>query len=360
MSSTKRMLITGSSGLIGSEAVQYFAERGYLVTGVDNNGRQDFFGPKGDTRPTLNRLLGTVPGFTHHSLDIRNRQGVLDLVADLRPDAIIHSAGQPSHDLAKSRPFDDFHTNAVGTLNLLEATRRAAAETPFVFLSTNKVYGDAPNELQLVELETRWEYASKEDYEGVDEHCRLDHCMHSLFGVSKASADLLVQEYGRAFDMPTVCFRAGCMTGPQHAGVELHGFLSYLAKTAVQDGRYTIFGYEGKQVRDQIHAHDVCSAIEAWIQDPSAAAVYNLGGGRRSHASVMECIHMLESLLGRGMRTSYDPVARAGDHICYISDTRLFQSRYPHWNLTRTLPDLLEEIVAAETARLEASEVVAI
>jgi len=353
----KTLLITGSSGLIGSEAVRYFAGRGHRVVGVDNNGRQDFFGPKGDTRPTLAALLRDVPGFEHQELDVRDRSAVLSLLDAVRPDALIHAAGQPSHDLAKSRPFDDFETNAVGTLNLLEGARRSTPDAPFVFLSTNKVYGDAPNERPLRETPTRWEYADAEDAQGIDESCRIDASMHSLFGVSKASADLLVQEYGRAFDLPTVCFRAGCMSGPQHAGVELHGFLSYLAKSAVEDREYTIFGYKGKQVRDQIHAHDVCTAIEAWLERPAPGAVYNLGGGRESHGSVLECIHSLGRLLGRNVRFRYDETARSGDHICYVSDMGRFQRDFPEWSLTRRLPDMLEELVEAELARAAAGQV---
>ncbi len=345
---TKTLLVTGSSGLIGSEAVRHFATRGYHVVGVDNNGRRDFFGAKGDTGATLAALQRDVPNFEHIDLDVRDQAGILELFESKRPAAVIHAAGQPSHDLAKSRPFDDFHTNAVGTLNLLEAARRSTPEAPFVFLSTNKVYGDAPNEIPLVELPTRWQYAREEDRFGVDETCRIDASMHSLFGVSKASADLMVQEYGRAFDLPTVCFRAGCMSGPQHAGVELHGFLSYLVKSAIEDREYTIFGYGGKQVRDQIHASDVCTAIESWIERPSTAAVYNLGGGPRSHGSVLECISILSDLLGREVRYQQSSVARAGDHICYVSDTRRFEADYPEWSLTHTLPDILEEMVKVE------------
>ena len=355
----KTLVVTGSSGLVGSEAVAYFAERGCRVLGIDNNARQDFFGRAGDTRPTLARLLEAVPRFEHVGLDITDRRAVLEFMQHARPDAVIHCAGQPSHDLAKSRPFDDFETNAVGTLNLLESVRRWTPEAPFAFLSTNKVYGDAPNERALVELETRWEYANSEDARGIDENCRLDASTHTLFGVSKASADLLVQEYGRAFDVPTVCFRAGCMSGPQHAGVELHGFLSYLAKTAVRGGEYTIYGYKGKQVRDQIHAFDVCAAIEAWIDAPSTAAVYNLGGGRRSHGSVLECIEAVSAIVGRDLATRYDDRNRVGDHICYVSDTSRFEADFPAWSLTRLLPDMLEEIVEVELARQGTASVAA-
>lgn len=342
------ILVTGSSGLIGSEAVRHFSALGRSIVGVDNNGRRDFFGPGGDTRGTLEALRRDVEHFEHVELDIRDRAGVAKLVARVKPSAIIHCAAQPSHDLAKTRTFDDFDTNAVGTLNLLEAARAACPDSPFVFLSTNKVYGDAPNEKLLVELATRFDYVREEDMEGIDETCRIDATMHSLFGVSKAAADLLVQEYGRYFGMPTVCFRAGCMSGPRHAGVELHGFLSWLVKTAVAGREYTIIGHGGKQVRDQIHATDVCTAIEAWLERPLPADVYNLGGGRESHASVLECLAIVEELLGRPVATRDEPRARAGDHICYVSDLRRFRSDHPRWRITRRVPDMLEEMVRAE------------
>ena len=342
------ILITGSSGLIGSEAVRFFAGRGARVVGLDNNARRDFFGPGGDTSANLAALLAEVEHYDHRALDIRDRSGVARTVRELRPSAVIHCAAQPSHDLAKKRPFDDFDTNAVGTLNLLEAVREHAPEAPFVFLSTNKVYGDAPNELPLVELGSRYEYARGKDRFGVDEDCRVDASMHSLFGVSKAAADLMVQEYGRYFGLATVCFRAGCMSGPRHAGVELHGFLSWLVKTAATGGTYTIIGHGGKQVRDQIHAFDVCTAIEAWLRRPRPGAVYNLGGGRESNGSVIECLAMVGELLERPVPHVYDGRARAGDHICYVSDTRRFRADHENWELTRWLPDMLEEMVRAE------------
>lgn len=345
---TAPLLVTGSSGLVGSEAVRYFAARGRRVVGFDNNARRDFFGPAGDTSANLAALLAEVEGFEHNTLDVRDRAGVARLVRELRPDAVIHCAAQPSHDLAQERAFDDFDTNAVGTLNLLEALREHAPEACFVFLSTNKVYGDAPNELPLVELETRFEYALGEDRFGVDEDCRVDASMHSLFGVSKTAADLLVQEYGRYFGMPTVCFRAGCMSGPRHAGVELHGFLSWLVRTAVAGRTYTVIGHGGKQVRDQIHAYDVCTAIETWLERPRPAAVYNLGGGRESNGSVLECLALTGELLGRPVPRDFDPQARAGDHVVYVSDTRRFRADYPGWGLTRRLPDMLEEMVRSE------------
>ena len=342
----KNVLITGSSGLIGSEAVEFFDHRGWEVHGVDNNMRRDFFGPDGDTTWNLERLRRRTRHFAHYPLDIRDRQAVLGLIGEKRPELIIHCAAQPSHDLAKDRPFDDFDINAVGTLNLLEAVRRFAAESPFIFMSTNKVYGDAPNERSLLELETRWDYADPADFNGIDEHCRIDACLHSLFGASKAAADLMVQEYGRYFQMPTVCLRGGCLTGPNHSGAELHGFLAYLAK-ATKDGRsYRIFGYKGKQVRDNIHSHDVCTFFETFYRKPKVAAVYNLGGGRDNSVSVREAIARLEYLIGRKLAVTYVDQNRVGDHICYISDLRRIKMDYPEWGIAHSLDDILGELAA--------------
>jgi CDP-paratose 2-epimerase len=342
----KKVLITGSSGLIGSEAVEFFDQRGWEVHGVDNNMRRDFFGPDGDTTWNLERLRRRTQHFAHHPLDIRDRQAVVGLIGEKRPELIIHCAAQPSHDLAKDRPFDDFDINAVGTLNLLEAVRRFAAESPFIFMSTNKVYGDAPNERSLLELETRWDYADPADFNGIDEHCRIDACLHSLFGASKAAADLMVQEYGRYFQMPTVCLRGGCLTGPNHSGAELHGFLAYLAK-ATKDGRsYRIFGYKGKQVRDNIHSHDVCTFFETFYRRPKVAAVYNLGGGRDNSVSVREAIARFEDLIGRKLAVTYVDQNRVGDHICYISDLRRIKMDYPEWGIAHSLDDILGELAA--------------
>jgi CDP-paratose 2-epimerase len=342
----KRVLITGSSGLIGSEAVTFFDQRGWEIHGVDNNMRREFFGIDGDTTWNLTRLSREAKRFHHHNLDIRDRLGMLDLVRLFSPDLIIHCAAQPSHDLAKDRPFDDFEVNAVGTLNLLEAARRHCPEAPFIFLSTNKVYGDAPNEHSMVELPTRWEYSDPADYEGIDENCRVDATLHSLFGASKLAADVMVQEYGRYFSMPTVCFRGGCLTGPNHSGVELHGFLAYLAR-AVKEGRlYRIYGYKGKQVRDNIHSYDVCSAFLAFYEHPRQAAVYNLGGGRPNSVSVLEAIARLEELIGKKLRVEYVERARVGDHICYISNLGRLKADYPRWEITRSLSDILRELVA--------------
>jgi CDP-paratose 2-epimerase len=340
----KTALITGSSGLIGSEAVSFLDERGWTVHGVDNNMRREFFGEHGDTTWNLERLRETTRRFEHHDVDVRDRATVLRFVDALRPELIIHAAAQPSHDLAASRPFEDFDVNAVGTLNLLEAARRSSPEAPFAFLSTNKVYGDAPNELSLVELETRWDYADPAHKDGIDETCRIDATMHSLFGASKVAADVLVQEYGRYFGMPTVCFRGGCLTGPNHSGAELHGFLAYIAR-AIREGRtYRIFGYKGKQVRDNIHSYDVCTAIMAFSERPVPAAVYNLGGGRGNSISVLEAIERLEELLGRRLDREYVEEPRRGDHICYISDLSRLRSDFPDWEITISLDEILRQL----------------
>jgi CDP-paratose 2-epimerase len=342
----KRVLVTGSSGLIGSEAAAFFDHRGWEVHGVDNNMRRDFFGPDGDTSWNLARLRGVTKHFTHYPLDIRDRAAMGDLVARLRPQLVIHAAAQPSHDLAKDRPFDDFDVNAGGTLNLLEAVRRTCPESPFIFMSTNKVYGDAPNELPLVELGTRWEYARPEDVHGIAESCRIDACLHSLFGASKVAADTMVQEYGRYFGMPTVCYRGGCLTGPNHSSAELHGFLAYVAR-CVRDGRpYRVYGYKGKQVRDNIHSYDVCTAFLAFYESPRVAAVYNLGGGRENSVSVVEAVARFEELIGKKLAYEYIDQNRVGDHICYISDLRRLKADYPGWELSRSLDDILRELAA--------------
>jgi CDP-paratose 2-epimerase len=338
------IVVTGSSGLIGGEVSAHFAERGWAVHGVDNNMRAQFFGPDGDTRWNRDRLQKGYPTFTHHELDVRNRELVIDLVKALRPGVVVHAAAQPSHDLAARIPFDDFDVNAVGTLNLLEAARRYAPESPFIYLSTNKVYGDAPNELPLVELETRWDYARAEDRAGIREDCRIDRCKHSLFGASKAAADLMVQEYGRYFGMPTCCLRGGCLTGPAHAGVELHGFLSYLVKCNVEARKYTIFGYKGKQVRDNIHAADVARFIECFVERPRPGEVYNIGGGRQNSCSILEAFELSEAHTGAPMVYEYVDAHREGDHICYISDLSKARSHYPEWDISVGLDDIFRQI----------------
>jgi CDP-paratose 2-epimerase len=285
-----------------------------------------------------------VGRFTHHELDIRDRNAVLALIQSLRPHALVHAAAQPSHDLAARIPFDDFDVNAVGTLNLLEAVRRYAPEAPFVQMSTNKVYGDAPNERPLTELETRWDYADAADWNGIDENCRIDQAKHSIFGASKVAADVMVQEYGRYFGMPTCCLRGGCLTGPSHAGVELHGFLSYLVKCNVEGRKYTVFGYKGKQVRDNIHAHDVAQFIACFIDNPRQGEVYNLGGGRGNSCSILEAFAFAERFSGKPMRYDYSETNREGDHICYISDLTKIKAHYPMWDITIDLERIFREI----------------
>lgn len=347
-----QVLVTGSSGLIGSEAVVYYDRQGHDVVGIDNNMRQVFFGLRGDTTWNRDRLLAITQRFKHVDLDVRDREGVFGLFQERSFDLIVHCAAQPSHDKAAQIPTLDFEVNALGTLNLLEATRLYSPDAVFIHMSTNKVYGDAPNELPLVELETRYDYAQPEDYNGVSETCRIDRTLHSLFGASKTAGDVMAQEYGRYFGMKVGVFRGGCLTGPSHSGVELHGFLSYLVKTAVTGQRYTIFGYKGKQVRDQIHSVDVIRAFEAFAADPRPGEVYNLGGGRSNSVSVLESIALIEKKTGRRMDWRYDERNRRGDHICYISDLSKLQSDYPSWRLTRTLDDILDELIASEQARL--------
>jgi CDP-paratose 2-epimerase len=346
-----KVLVTGSSGLIGSEAVEHFDAKGHEVFGLDNNMRLEFFGPPGDTTWNLERLKKETRRFTHHNIDIRNREEVLALFKEQRFDMVIHCAAQPSHDKARDIPFIDFDVNAVGTLNLLEATRQHSPDAIFIFMSTNKVYGDAPNELPLIETEVRWDYAREEDYHGISEECRIDQCLHSLFGASKAAADVLAQEYGRYFGLKVGIFRGGCLTGSAHSGVELHGFLSYLVKVAVTGQPYIIYGYKGKQVRDQIHSFDVIRAFEAFASDPRPGEVYNLGGGRENAASVLECIQMIEELSGHKVNWTYKDQNRIGDHICYISDLRKLKSHFPAWSITRSLSAIISEMVEAEQKR---------
>lgn len=340
----KRLLVTGSSGLIGSEVVAHFAADGWEVHGVDNNLRADFFGAPGDTRWNQSRLLERYSNFRHHELDIRDRPRVLELLRDLRPAAIVHTAAQPSHDLAASRPFDDFDVNAGGTLNLLEAARQACPESPFVHMSTNKVYGDAPNEIARVELATRWDYADPAYRDGIAEDFRIDRSKHSLFGASKVAADVMVQEYGRYFGLPTCCLRGGCLTGPNHSGVELHGFLSYLVRCNLEQRVYRVFGYLGKQVRDNIHSHDVVRFMARFIASPRVGEVYNLGGGRANSVSILEAFRLIEAISGKPMRSEYVDKNREGDHICYISNLAKMRAHYPGWDITRDLPTTLSEI----------------
>jgi CDP-paratose 2-epimerase len=344
----RTILVTGSSGLIGSEAVEHFDQQGHRVIGVDNNMRQVFFGAQGDTTWNLERLKRSTKNFQHVSLDIRDRNGLEELFKSNRFDLIVHCAAQPSHDKARDMPILDFEVNALGTVNLLEATRQHCRDAVFIMMSTNKVYGDSPNEIPLTELETRYDYTRPEDYAGVNESCRIDQTLHSLFGASKAAADLVAQEYGRYFGMNTCIFRGGCLTGPSHSSVELHGFLSYLVKIALGNGTYSVFGYKAKQVRDNIHSHDVVRAIEEFAANPRPGEVYNLGGGRGNSVSMLEAIAKIAEMTGKKLNWKYIEEARKGDHICYISDLRKFQSHYPNWRITRDLDNIFQEIIASQ------------
>jgi CDP-paratose 2-epimerase len=347
----KKLLVTGSSGLIGSEVCLYFSQLGWTIHGVDNNQRAIFFGPQGDTRWNQNRLQETIKGFIHYELDIRDRQGILNLIESIRPDVIVHTAAQPSHDRAAAIPFDDFDTNAVGTLNLLEATRQFVPEAAFVHLSTNKVYGDAPNEISMMELETRWDYADKTYEQGIPESFRIDQSKHSLFGASKVAADVMVQEYGRYFGLKTCCLRGGCLTGPNHCGVELHGFLSYLVKSNLEERTYSIFGYKGKQVRDNIHSYDVARFIDEFIQSPRCGEVYNLGGGKDNTCSILEAFELVASMTGKKMHYEYVDKNREGDHICYYSDLRKMKKHYPNWSISKSLNSIVSEVVSGWLSR---------
>jgi CDP-paratose 2-epimerase len=330
--------------LIGSEVCTFFGARGWEIHGIDNNQRAVFFGPEGDTRWNERRLRDELATFHHHEYDVRNRDAILKLVASVRPDAVVHTAAQPSHDKAAQIPFDDFDTNAGGTLNLLEAVRRFSKEIPFVHFSTNKVYGDAPNAISLKEQPTRWEYADARYGDGIPESFTIDQSKHSLFGASKVAADILVQEYGRYFGMPTVCLRGGCLTGPNHSGVQLHGFLSYLVRCNVEQRDYTIFGYKGKQVRDNIHSFDVARFIEEFLNGPRIGEVYNLGGGKKNSCSILEAFQLAEVITGVPMKSRYVDQAREGDHICYYSDLRKARAHFPKWDITKSLEQTIREI----------------
>ena len=353
MSTAKKILVTGSNGLIGSEVCSYFARQGFKVEGLDNNQRAKFFGPEGDTRWNQQRLQSAIPDFSHHEMDIRDRAGVGELVKSLSPNLIVHTAAQPSHDLAATIPFDDFDVNAVGTLNLLEACRRHCRDAVFVYMSTNKVYGDGPNRIPLTELKNRWDYADQHREHGIPETFSIDQCLHSLFGASKVAADVMVQEYGRYFDIATCCLRGGCLTGPNHAGVQLHGFLNYLVKCNLEEKQYTVFGYSGKQVRDNIHSEDVANFIHQFYLKPRCGEVYNLGGGKANSCSILEAFEIAESFSGRKQKFTYVDKNRVGDHICYYSDLRKMKQHYPGWKITRSLPQIMEELVKTRHERLK-------
>jgi CDP-paratose 2-epimerase len=349
-------LVTGSAGLIGAETVRFFSGKGYRVVGIDNDMRKWFFGDEASTAWSRRELESTIPNYSHHAIDIRDRDRVEALLGEYGSDvkAVIHTAAQPSHDWAAKDPHTDFTVNANGTLTLLEAARQHCPKASFIFTSTNKVYGDNPNLLPLVEKETRWEVDPGHPFaaHGIDETMSVDHTKHSLFGVSKLAADALVQEYGRYFGMNTVCFRGGCLTGPGHSGTMLHGFLSYLVRCALTGERYTVFGYKGKQVRDNIHSYDLVNMFWHYHQKPRPGEVYNAGGGRHSNCSMQEAIALCEAMAGKKMNTAYSETNRIGDHIWYISDTRKFQRHYPGWRYTYDLKRILEQISESMAARV--------
>ena len=350
------VLVTGSCGLIGCESCLHFHQAGYSIIGIDNNQRAVFFGQEGDTSWTLERLHRTIPGYVHHDIDIRDRTAILDLIRSSRPSAIVHTASQPSHDRAAQIAFDDFDTNAVGTLNLLEASRQWTPESPFIHMSTNKVYGDRPNTLALVETETRWNYADAEYRMGISETFSIDQSLHSLFGASKVASDILVQEYGRYFGMPTCALRGGCLTGPSHSGVELHGFLSYLIRCNLTGKEYRVFGYKGKQVRDNLHSEDVARFMLAFAKNPRCGEVYNLGGGLENSCSILEAFALAEEASGRAQVWTYVDNNRIGDHICYYSNLAKMKAHYPGWEVTKGLKQTIAEIADSWSSRLAAGQ----
>lgn len=353
--SKKRVLVTGSCGLIGSEVCVHFWRAGYEVVGVDNNQRAIFFGPEGDTSWSLRRLRDEISSYEHHDIDIRDRAKILRLIEETRPNVIVHTAAQPSHDRAAQIVFDDFDTNAGGTVTLLEAARRYVPESPFIHMSTNKVYGDAPNKIPLVELETRWDYADPAFKFGIPETFSIDQSLHSVFGASKVAGDVMVQEYGRYFGIPTCVLRGGCLTGPNHSGVELHGFLSYLVRCNLVGKEYNVYGYKGKQVRDNIHSEDVARFMLEFAQNPRCGEVYNLGGGFENSCSILEAFDLTAQCTGRNQVWAYVESNRIGDHICYYSDLRKMKAHYPEWGITRNLKETVAEIAASWSSRICAS-----
>ena len=338
------ILITGAGGLIGSEAVDYYCSQGFRVYGIENNQRQVFFGEKGSTLSRLSQLKLKHPDFKNFEIDIRDKQEVLNLFKQIKFDVVIHTAAQPSHDKAADIPFDDFETNANGTLHLLEAVRQTNKDCIFIHMSTNKVYGDKPNTLNLVELETRYDYADSFYQNGIDEDFSIDQSKHSIFGASKVAADIMVQEYGRYFGIPSCVLRGGCLTGENHSGVELHGFLNYLVKCNTQEIKYNVFGYKGKQVRDNIHSSDVIKFIDLFIQNPRIAEVYNIGGGKNNSCSILEAFKLTEQITGKKMIYEYIDENRIGDHICYYSDLSKMISHYPEFGITKDLNYIIENI----------------
>ncbi|MCE6988943.1 NAD-dependent epimerase/dehydratase family protein [Dyadobacter sp. CY323] len=349
-------LVTGSAGLIGSESVAFLADKFDLVIGIDNNLREYFFGADGNTEWNKNRIESAFNNYKHYSADIREASQLEPIFKEYGSDIkmIVHAAAQPSHDWAAREPFTDFGVNAVGTLNMLEMTRLHAPEAVFIFTSTNKVYGDNPNYLPLIELETRWEIDESHPYfiNGIDENHSIDHTKHSIFGASKVAADIMVQEYGRYFGMKTAVFRGGCLTGPNHSGAQLHGFLAYLMKCAITGNHYTIFGYKGKQVRDNIHSHDLVNMFWHFYQNPRPGEVYNAGGGRFANCSMLEAIALCEQITGNKLSYSYSDTNRVGDHIWYVSDLTKFKSHYPDWNWEYGLVETLTQIHDGISSRL--------
>ena len=352
----RTVIVTGAGGLIGSESVEFFCDKGFNVVGIDNDKRAYFFGEDASTKWNIQMLSDKYPDFKNHFIDIRDYEEILKVFKEYGSDIemVIHAAAQPSHDWAAKEPITDFSINATGTLNLLEATRKIAPEAVFIFTSTNKVYGDTPNYLPLVELETRWEIDEEHPYfkEGIDESMSIDNSKHSLFGASKVAADVLVQEYGKYFGMKTGTFRGGCLTGPNHSGAQLHGFLAYLMKCAISGDHYTIFGYKGKQVRDNIHSHDLVSMFWSFYNNPRSGEVYNAGGGRFSNCSLIEAIDICEEITGNKMNYTYSESNRIGDHIWYISDLTKFKSHYPEWKQEYKIKMIFDELHKGLSARL--------
>ncbi len=353
----KTALVTGSAGLIGAESVRFFSKKGFEIVGIDNDMRRLFFGDEASTEWSRRKLESEIESYVHYSEDIRDKTAMESIFKKYGEyiKVIIHTAAQPSHDWAAKDPFTDFTVNANGTLNLLEMTRQYCPDAAFIFTSTNKVYGDAPNSLPLVELETRWEIEESHPYykNGIDESMSIDQTKHSLFGASKAAADVLVQEYGRYFNMKTVCFRGGCLTGPGHSPAELHGFLAYLMICAVTGKHYTIFGYKGKQVRDNIHSYDIVNAFWHFYQRPRVGEVYNIGGGRHSNCSMLEAIELCEDITGKRMNYSYTENNRIGDHIWWISDVSKFKAHYPEWEYKYGIKEILVEIFGSMVTNVQ-------
>jgi CDP-paratose 2-epimerase len=350
-----KTLITGSGGLIGSEAVKFFDSIGHEVVGIDNNMRKLFFGPEGDVSWNLARLGESTSNFVNYDLDIRNKESIDEIFKRNRFDLIIHCAAQPAHTKAEEIPILDFEVNALGTLHLLEATRQHCPNAVFIHMSTNKVYGNSPNEIPVTELETRYEFADPRFFDGLDETIRIDQCTHTLFGASKVAGDILAQEYARSFGMKVGIFRGGCLTGPSHAGVELQGFLSYLVKIAISGKKFTIYGHKGKQLRDQIHSYDVIRAFAEFASNPHSGEVYNIGGGRQNSASVLESISLVEEITGRKINYSYIDEPRKGDQICNVANTKKLRTHFPNWTVTVGLREIVKEMVRFETDRLKQS-----